>query len=183
MSRLGSMVGRSRSAVRAWERGESIPDNPAVIVALSAVLDLDQDGLFAAAGIPRPDRGGRPTVEEALATLQVDRQPGPLESSPSPPVASLQPTVGRAPTAPDAPAPPPVTVRPSTARRPISYLEDRGERTRYQLRVLATVVAVALLVLVLVWAFGEFREAAGAVWDSLRGAPSGSSTPSVTPGS
>lgn len=171
MARLGSMVGRSRSAVRMWERGESTPNDPAVVVALAAVLGVEEDRLFDSAGVPRPSRDRQPTVEEALATLKLPAEgaEGRRDVGVAPPTEGEPP--GRELPREPVDAPPPVASTPPAPRVPTSYLEDRGERTRYQLRVLATVVAVTALILVLVWAFGEFREAIASVWDSLRGEP------------
>lgn len=197
MARLGDLVGRSRSTVRAWERGESVPGDPSVISALSAVLDLDEDDLYEAAGIDRPSLETRPTVEQALATLRSDPAPSPRPgstgddsrgrgahlrpeeegsplsppSSPSATRADSVPSPGRAPVAVAGPA----IGRPERAPSgpATSYLEQPGERMRYRLRVVATVCAVGALVVALIWAFGEFRVAMADVWDALRGSPAG----------
>lgn len=195
MARLGDLVGRSRSAVRAWERGESVPDDRSVLAALAAVLDLDEGSLYEAAGVDRPSQETRPTVEQALATLRPDQGP-PADPSPTgddlrgrgahlrpedepssrpPPPPPEEPGTGAIAVAPPAPAVAPVLGRPAPAGigRGASYLEEPGERLRYRLRVVSTMVAVAALVVVLVWAFGEFRIALSDVWDALRGAPAG----------
>jgi hypothetical protein len=50
-----------------------------------------------------------------------------------------------------------------------SYLEDPEERRNYQIRAAATAVAVVLLLVVLVWAFGRLAEALSEVWGAVTG--------------
>lgn len=68
-TRLGELVGRSSAAVRSWERDASVPSDPSVLEALSAVLGIDKETLFEKAGIGAPAVETSPTVEEALGTL------------------------------------------------------------------------------------------------------------------
>lgn len=68
-TRLGELVGRSSAAVRSWERDASVPTDPSVLEALSAVLGIDKQILFEKAGIGTPAIETSPTVEEALGTL------------------------------------------------------------------------------------------------------------------
>ncbi|MGH8916616.1 MAG: helix-turn-helix domain-containing protein [Acidimicrobiia bacterium] len=68
-AQLGELVGRSASSIRSWERDVSTPTDASVIIALSAILDLDQKSLFEKAGTEMPTEGTQPTVEEALASL------------------------------------------------------------------------------------------------------------------
>lgn len=194
MARLGDLVGRSRSAVRAWERGESVPEDPSVIAALSAVLDLDEGDLYQAAGIERPPQETRPTVEQALASLRSEPVPAPTPEAGDESRARgahLRPEEERSggdpPHSPEvartgsvaARSTVPVETRvagrqePASSGPATSYLEQPEERWRYRLRVLATVLAVGALVVALIWAFGEFRVAVSEVWDALRGAPAG----------
>jgi transcriptional regulator with XRE-family HTH domain len=74
-AQLGELVGRSASSIRSWERDVSIPTDPSVITALSAILDIDQRALFDKAGVPVPPAETHATVEEELASLA----PLPLE--------------------------------------------------------------------------------------------------------
>jgi transcriptional regulator with XRE-family HTH domain len=68
-AQLGELVGRSASSIRSWERDVSTPTDPAVITALSAILDIDLRALFDKAGVPMPAEEAHSTVEEALASL------------------------------------------------------------------------------------------------------------------
>lgn len=82
-AKLGELVGRSPSTVRAWERDKSTPSDAGVLHALSAILGLDEHLLFEKVGqVPPPDVETSPTVEEALASLR-------------PPVAREHPDAGR----------------------------------------------------------------------------------------
>ena len=47
----------------------------------------------------------------------------------------------------------------------LSYIENPSQRFRYWLRTALTVVVGIVLLLILVWAFGELRTALGDVWD------------------
>lgn len=68
-TKLGELVGRSASAIRSWERDNSVPNDESVIEALAAVLDLDRGLLYSRAGMEIVPHETSPTVEEALATL------------------------------------------------------------------------------------------------------------------
>lgn len=68
-AQLGELVGRSASSIRSWERDDSTPTDASVLLALSAILDLDQRALFEKAGIDVPAEESHPTVEQALASL------------------------------------------------------------------------------------------------------------------
>lgn len=68
-AQLGELVGRSASSIRSWERDVSIPTDPSVIIALSAILDIDLRALFDKAGVPVPPEETHATVEEELASL------------------------------------------------------------------------------------------------------------------
>jgi transcriptional regulator with XRE-family HTH domain len=68
-SQLGELVGRSASSIRSWERDVSTPTDASVLIALSAILDLDQTTLFEKAGVELPEEESHPTVEQALASL------------------------------------------------------------------------------------------------------------------
>jgi transcriptional regulator with XRE-family HTH domain len=77
-AQLGELVGRSASSIRSWERDLSTPNDTAVITALSAILDLDQQSLFDKAGLEVPVVENQPTVEEALASLAPPKGEAPL---------------------------------------------------------------------------------------------------------
>jgi len=68
-AQLGELVGRSASSVRSWERDVSTPTDVSVLLALSAILDLDQRALFEKAGVAIPPEEAHSTVEQALASL------------------------------------------------------------------------------------------------------------------
>lgn len=60
-----------------------------------------------------------------------------------------------------------------TSRAPVSqlsYTEDRKQRTTYQLRAIFTGVAVLVMILLIRWAWSQFAEAFGTLWETLVGA-------------
>lgn len=69
-SKLGELVGRSPSTIRSWERDDSTPNDPDVLMALAAVLGVEQRSLFEKAGVERPEVETSPTLEQELATLR-----------------------------------------------------------------------------------------------------------------
>lgn len=69
-AKLGELVGRSPSSIRSWERDDSTPNDPDVLMALAAVLGVEQRTLFEKAGVDRPEIETSPTVEQELATLR-----------------------------------------------------------------------------------------------------------------
>ena len=69
-AKLGELVGRSPSTIRSWERDDSTPNDPEVLMALTAVLGVDQRTLFEKAGVDRPETETSPTLEQELATLR-----------------------------------------------------------------------------------------------------------------
>lgn len=68
-AKLGELVGRSASTIRSWERDTTLPNDDAVIDALSAVLGIDKGMLYSKAGMEIVPHETSPTVEQALATL------------------------------------------------------------------------------------------------------------------
>ena len=112
-SKLGELVGRSASTIRSWERDISTPNDPLVLDALSAVLNIDRRILYEKAEVGIVMEETSPTVEQALATLApsshtveespVD-EPGPSRAQPEP-VSSEDdmPEVAPSPVAPDQP--------------------------------------------------------------------------------
>jgi transcriptional regulator with XRE-family HTH domain len=85
-AKLGELVGRSASTIRAWERDSSLPNDGAVITALSAVLAVDRRSLFEKAGLEIPMEETSPTMEEAFASLGTEPRATPvfLESTATP---------------------------------------------------------------------------------------------------
>ncbi|MEX1134984.1 MAG: helix-turn-helix transcriptional regulator [Acidimicrobiia bacterium] len=71
-AKLGELVGRSASTIRAWERDSSLPNDAVVITALSAVLGIDRRSLFEKAGLEVPLQEISPTLEEAFASLAAE---------------------------------------------------------------------------------------------------------------
>lgn len=69
-AKLGELVGRSPSTIRSWERDDSTPNDRDVLMALAAVLGVEQRTLFEKAGVDRPEIETIPTVEQELATLR-----------------------------------------------------------------------------------------------------------------
>lgn len=77
-AKLGELVGRSASTIRAWERDSSLPNDESVITALSAVLAVDRQSLFEKAGLEVPLEENSPTLEEAFASLGTEPRPSPV---------------------------------------------------------------------------------------------------------
>ncbi|MDP9495731.1 MAG: helix-turn-helix domain-containing protein [Actinomycetota bacterium] len=99
-AKLGELVGRSASTIRAWERDSSLPNDESVITALSAVLAVDRQSLFEKAGLEVPLQQTSPTLEEAFASLGSEPRstpvvadqpfvPLPLGAETEPPIPSL----------------------------------------------------------------------------------------------
>lgn len=229
---LGERVGRSASAVRNWERDQSLPGEPDVLAALARVLGLTDQELRQ---VLQPDRltfdpqeviGDPPPmlVREVVVEPplhRVDIEPSP----PSEPELVSEPPLRRIEIEPSPPAPPPAEVGkeplptppvlpveqlaqpapagegepPSTQeadldleptveipppvrsvrRRPTpppnlsshpsppapayqdstSYVEDPSQVAYYRFRAIVTATALVLMLLVLFWAVGEFRQA------------------------
>jgi transcriptional regulator with XRE-family HTH domain len=75
-AKLGELVGRSATTIRAWERDSSLPADGSVVTALAAVLDVDRQSLFEKAGLEMPVEETSPTLEEAFASLSAQPMPG-----------------------------------------------------------------------------------------------------------
>jgi len=86
-AKLGELVGRSASTIRAWERDSSLPNDGVVIAALAAVLAVDRRSLFEKAGLEFPIEETSPTLEEAFASLGTESRARSafLDPPPSPP--------------------------------------------------------------------------------------------------
>jgi transcriptional regulator with XRE-family HTH domain len=68
-SRVAELIGRAPGTVRAWEKGTSIPSDPAVVSSLAAVLGIDEVTLFEAAGLEPPVSETSQSVRQALSTI------------------------------------------------------------------------------------------------------------------
>jgi transcriptional regulator with XRE-family HTH domain len=86
-AKLGELVGRSASTIRSWERDDTVPNDEAVIDALSAVLGIDKYLLYSKAGMEIVPHETSPTVEEALATLSPAATIGDIPSQAAQPIA------------------------------------------------------------------------------------------------
>ncbi|CAN5842764.1 hypothetical protein BH23ACT5_BH23ACT5_23760 [soil metagenome] len=71
-TRLAELVGRSASTVRNWERGRGTPSAPHDVVALAAILGLDESFLLQQAGFEPTEVETSPTMQQALASLVDD---------------------------------------------------------------------------------------------------------------
>ncbi|HVR33053.1 MAG TPA: helix-turn-helix transcriptional regulator [Acidimicrobiia bacterium] len=67
--RVGELIGRASGTVKSWERGRTVPADPHVVTSLAAVLGLDEEALFRAAGLNPPDHKTALTIEQELATI------------------------------------------------------------------------------------------------------------------
>lgn len=113
------------------------PAHPASRTEVAAPSQAELEG----DGQRRSEVSDLPTEVMALPAEQETR-PVPQRSEPLRPVP---------PVAPAAPAQ--------------SYVEDPRERYRYWIRYLLTGIAIAIMLIILAWAFTELREALGEVWD------------------
>jgi transcriptional regulator with XRE-family HTH domain len=194
-TRLGELVGRSSAAIRSWERDASIPTDPSVLQALSAVLGIDREVLFDKAGVGVPVVETSPTVEEVLGSLtpveekKLEEVPSHLDfetedeavvparhQTPATPVAvsvAAQPAPTPAPgsgrrVALSPPTEPRYTY--TTPAPPVvepTYMEDQSQRQLYRVRHLATLVLVVALIVLFVWALGNSIEALSSWWDDF----------------
>ncbi len=196
-TRLGELVGRSAAAVRSWERDSSIPSDPSVLEALSAVLGIEQQVLFDKAGLDAPAVETSPTVEEALGTLTpttpspaVEQDQGDAEISvdesrswsyredpsdelisvgftPIPPHGDVYATRGDP--AFSSPVDPFVLTVPAPPTIEPSYMDDESQRQMYRIRNLSTLVLAVALIVLLFWALGNGWEELNTWWDDFFG--------------
>jgi len=195
-TKLGELVGRSASTIRAWERDKTAPNDIRVVVTLSAVLGIPERVLFDKLGMTPPEVEANATVEEVLAELAPapeeaegtaisppaeDR--GPLEPTPvseplPPPDSAVEPTPAAEPSPSSdsraepasAPTPEPyLLAAPVASTVEPSYIEDRGQRQLYRVRYLATAVVLVALGIALLWALDRGLEAFAEWWDVFVG--------------
>lgn len=104
--RVAELIGRASGTVKAWERGRTVPNDPFVVSSLAAVLAIDEESLFRAAGLDVPLRHEALTIEQELATIAPSKpqprspsshpEPRPLSSdAPSSVITDEQPAVAR----------------------------------------------------------------------------------------
>ncbi len=194
-TRLGELVGRSSATIRNWERDASIPTDPSVLQALSAVLGIDKEVLFEKAGVGVPVMETSPTVEEVLGSLtpveekKLEEVPSQLdfEAEDEPEIPARRETPAT-PAAVSVAAYPASTPAPGSGRRvalsppteprytyttpapPVvepTYMEDQSQRQLYRVRYLATLVLVVAMIVVFVWALGNSIEAFSSWWDQF----------------
>lgn len=68
-ARLGELVGRSATTIRNWERAQASPSERSDVVALAAVLGLNEGEVLEQAGFEPPVVEDKPTMEQAYASL------------------------------------------------------------------------------------------------------------------
>ncbi len=177
---LAERVGRTPTTIRRWEKGEAVPA-PDVIDRLAHVLEVDSGSLGGADDPSREGPEASPSppgvVQQETVTKSVAPPPSPggavpltempTEAAPAPVPAGPRRAASRR----EEDTAPPARRLSLTRRRSVtdsgaalSYIEDRRQRLRYWLRYLLTAVAVLIMLVVLVWAFGELRDALGEVW-------------------
>lgn len=187
-ARLAELVGRSPSTIRSWERDRTAPADQAAVAALAAVLGLSEDEMAAAilgrAESPAPPQPA-PVEQEVPQITEADEE-ATAESQPeapsggthrakddvvdgsSPRVAGPDKTrAAAAPTVLSEVAPPRSEAAGAVSRLPRvpSYLDDPGEVRTYRVRTVLTAVLMILILIVLLWAFGEARESFGLIFD------------------
>jgi transcriptional regulator with XRE-family HTH domain len=195
-TKLGELVGRSASTIRAWERDKTAPNDTSVVVTLSAVLGITERVLFDKLGMTPPESETNATVEEVLAELAPEPEEAeetaisppaedrePVEPTPAseplpPSDSAVEPTPAAEPPPPtDSPAEPAFapTAEPYRVTTPVvpavepSYIEDQGQRQLYRVRYLATAVALVALGIALLWALDRGLEAFAEWWDVFFG--------------
>jgi transcriptional regulator with XRE-family HTH domain len=136
----------------------------------AAAAEGTAEGAAGAAGAAAA--GGAGTAATTRGTAAPTRPQLPIDEQATVAAATAVAPAKGAATAPVA-APPQQPKRRSPLRRAaaldlsegLSYLEDSRQRLRYWLRAALTIVAIIILLMILVWAFGEFWDALGKVWD------------------
>lgn len=109
-AKLGELVGRSTATIRSWERDKSRPNDERVLSALAAILGIDERQLFDKAEVEQPAIETSPTVEQALATLSIERGPVSAPDEPDDEGEDSRPRGGSPISVPQTPPPVPVMV-------------------------------------------------------------------------
>jgi transcriptional regulator with XRE-family HTH domain len=107
-AKLGELVGRSTATIRSWERDKSRPNDDRVLSALAAILGIDERQLFDKADVEPPAVETSPTVEQALASLSITREPDPAPDESEDKGADSRPRGGDPISVPQTPPPVPV---------------------------------------------------------------------------
>lgn len=161
LGQLASAVGRSSSSVRRWERGEVAPA-ASVVPKLAAVLGIDIQSL-------RDEEATR-TVDSDKATSEDKATPEDDKATTGRVSTVEQPVI----TGKDASPPAPQTVPAMTPSSEVGRLSTvwasvtkGGQGWMGWIRGALTVVALAVMLFVLVWALGELFSALGSVLDSF----------------
>jgi transcriptional regulator with XRE-family HTH domain len=188
-AKLGELVGRSPSTIRSWEKDSTSPADQEVLTALAAVLGIDEALLYEKAGQALPEVESSPTIEQALASLRPEPaddehdEIGFDDELPTFDSGDGAPEVDSAPAAPKHVRPdneptqvgylgPPPSYKVTAASPQVhepSYMEDSSQRQLYRVRNLATIVVLAALVLMFLWALREGSGAIGTWWDEFFG--------------
>jgi transcriptional regulator with XRE-family HTH domain len=179
-ARLAEFIGKSPSALRAWEQGRSRPAEVASVRALAAVLGLNEVELIERAGFePSPEADPRPTLEQELISLASDRtvmlpvsdpygwsRPSPFDPDPESVVEQLEPPQPPLPAAVNNGASPARKV--TTVAPPVpffvqspSYVENTEEKEFYRRRWALTAGITVFLVVVFLWALDNTFGAIG----------------------
>jgi|FLYL01.1.fsa_nt_gi transcriptional regulator with XRE-family HTH domain len=164
ISRLAELVGRSPSAIRAWEKDRSVPTDPKVVSSVAAVLGIPEDRALEAAGLATGETGSE-TVEAPVA------DPDPPAAERGVRVSHRRASWVEAATRAVATLMRRVTSRETPGRSAVgpSYMEDPEQRTAYRLRGVYTAVGLVALAVVGIWAAGNLLTALGDVWDAFFG--------------
>lgn len=244
-ARLADLVGRSATTVRNWERDKTTPSERSDVVALAAVLGIDEAEALNHAGFEANREAEHRTIEQAYSSLgpaaaeddasgpqpqaetlaspvtesadgsdevadaaEDQASPGndegdsaPVESDPevsghtghieeaedaaaevggpaSDPVSDddlvtvgamvgPEPDMGRAERRRRLRRAAPPTVLEAAPVGEPSYMEDPEERQQYRFRALATLAAIAFLIIVLGWAMGRATDALSGMWNDF----------------
>jgi transcriptional regulator with XRE-family HTH domain len=159
-TRLGELVGKPVTTVRAWEQGKMPPSEPSTVSALAAILGVEEKILLQQAGFATEVEQAPVSMSEAYASLS----PAPGSTA----VKAVAAHTAREDMAISTPAPIVIPGK-QAAVNDLSYMEVPSERRRYQQRAIATAVIVGLLVIVLIWSFREASSAFGDLWDDFLG--------------
>lgn len=194
LSTFADLVGRSASTVRSWERGRARPGDPNTLRAIAAVLDVDEGHLAVLAGgaalppPPAPDPAPRTDPpEDVLDAPEAGEVAGDGEE-PSPffsdrDVPDVEPPDWITAGAADPPRRAPVEEADSRRVRPLGdsripwlplppahrVMERTDDSLRYPIRIVATLLAIVVLLGILAWSLGEFQTALGDLRTSMFG--------------
>lgn len=95
-AQLAELVGRSTSTIRSWERDKTRPNDPHILLAIAAILGVDERRLFEKAEVELPDAvETTATVEQVLATLSMEEVPVDDDE----PTVAIDPDLAQRPTA------------------------------------------------------------------------------------